>query len=88
MAGRECVLGGHAWWGCVWQGGHRWQGDVHGREVGVGACMAEETATAADGTHPTGIHSCALKVLHWIHMACITNTGRCTDQLFMPRSCV
>ena len=29
-------------------GGHAWQG----------ACMAGETATAADGTHPTGIHSC------------------------------
>ena len=28
--------------GCVWQGG------MHGRE----------TATAADGTHPTRIHSC------------------------------
>ena len=22
------------------------------------ACVAEETATAADGTHPTGMHSC------------------------------
>ena len=29
---------GHVWWG------------VHGR----GTCMARETATAADGTHPTG----------------------------------
>ena len=26
--------------------------------VGGGACMAGETATAADGTHPTGMHSC------------------------------
>ena len=24
----------------------------------VGACVARETATAADGTHPTGMHSC------------------------------
>ena len=31
-----------AWWGCAWKG----------------ACMAEEMATAADGTHPTGMHSC------------------------------
>ena len=23
-----------------------------------GACVAGETATAADGTHPTGMHSC------------------------------
>ena len=29
-------------------------GGMHGR----GVCMAGETATAADGTHPTGIHSC------------------------------
>ena len=38
---------GHAWWGCTWQG-HAWQG----------ACMAGEMATAADGTHTTGMHSC------------------------------
>ena len=44
-----------AWWGrhvgqgaCI-TGGHVWQ---------EGACMAGETATAADGTHPTGMHSC------------------------------
>ena len=29
-------------------------GGMHSKEV----CMAGETATAADGTHPTGIHSC------------------------------
>ena len=29
-------------------------GGVHGR----GACVAEEMATALDGTHPTGMHSC------------------------------
>ena len=29
-------------------------GGVHGR----GVCVAGETATAADGTHPTGMHSC------------------------------
>ena len=28
---------------------------MHG---GGGACMAGDTATAADGTHPTGNHSC------------------------------
>ena len=38
---------------------------MHDREAGmVGACMAGqvcmagETATAVDGTHPTGMHSC------------------------------
>ena len=57
--------GGHAWQGVcvvgvmhgrgrVWQGGMYGRGGVHGR----GACMAGETATAADGTHPTGMHSC------------------------------
>ena len=38
-----------------WQGGVCGGGGVHGRE---GACVAEETATAVDGTHPTGMHSC------------------------------
>ena len=37
-----CMSGGVHVRGCVWQGG----------------CMAGETATAADGTHPTGMHSC------------------------------
>ena len=58
--------GGHAWWGCVWYGGicvaggmgsrrgACMVGGMHGRR----ACMAEETATAADGAHPTGMHSC------------------------------
>ena len=32
----------------------RWSGGVHGR----GGCVTEEMATAADDTHPTGMHSC------------------------------
>ena len=28
--------------------------------VGGGVCVAGETATAADGSHPTGMHSCSL----------------------------
>ena len=46
---------GHAWWGgmcgrvCVC---------VAGGMCGRGACLAGEMATAADGTHPTGMHSC------------------------------
>ena len=43
------MAGGMCGWGCAWQGG------VCG---GGGACMAGETATAADSTHPTGMHSC------------------------------
>ena len=38
-----CMAGGHAWQGACMAGG---------------ACMAEEMATAADGMHPTGMHSC------------------------------
>ena len=35
-------------------------GDVHGRGVYMawGACVAGEMATAVDGVHPTGMHSC------------------------------
>ena len=36
--------GGHAWWGACMAGG---------------TCVAVEMATAADGTHPTGMHSCS-----------------------------
>ena len=62
----------HAWWGCAWQegcawqgvcmaGGHAWQGNMHGGGVhGREACVAGETATVADGTHPTAMHSCLL----------------------------
>ena len=40
--GGACVVVGKAW------GGHAWQG----------VCMAGETVTTAEGTHPTGMHSC------------------------------
>ena len=63
-----CMAGAHVWWGsCVAGGvcgrGHAWYGvcmvGMHGRGMhGRGACMAEEMATAMDGTHPTGMHSC------------------------------
>ena len=45
MVGGGCLRGG---------GGHVSQGDMHGRE----ACVAGKMATAADETHPTGMHSC------------------------------
>ena len=50
MCGRgACVAGAHAWQGACVAGG------VHGREA---ACVAGETATAADGILPTGMLSC------------------------------
>ena len=42
---------------CMTGGGTAWQGGMHGR-WGEGSCMAGEMATAVDGTHPTGRHSC------------------------------
>ena len=49
------MVGGMCGSRCVW-----W-GDVHGRGIhDRGTCMVGETATAADGTHPTGMHSCLL----------------------------
>ena len=48
MAEGACVVGA-----CMAKG-HVWQGGVHGGGVGIGehAYVAEEMATAADGTHP------------------------------------
>ena len=42
-----CVAGRRAWG----EGAHAWQG------CGRGMCMVGEMATAADGTHPTGMYS-------------------------------
>ena len=37
-------------------------GRMHGRVCAwQGACVAGEMATAADGTHPAGMHSCVFK---------------------------
>ena len=49
MAWCVCVAWGHVWWG----GGHAWQGACM-----AGGCVAGETAIAAGGTHPTGMHTC------------------------------
>ena len=52
-----CMAGGHAWRGGVgyaWQG-VLWQGTCMVRE----ACVTVETATAVNGMHPTGMHSCS-----------------------------
>ena len=74
-----CPRGGGAWQGDAWHGvcmgacvawGHAWQGGVHGMGacVGGGACMAGETTTAADSTHPTGMHSCFLNFIERCHL--------------------
>ena len=60
MCGRgACMVGG----ACIAWG-------MHG--IGVcmtgGVCMARETATAADGTHPTGMHSCLLHFFVFLKM--------------------
>ena len=51
--------------GCMHGVGYVWQADMHCRGTcmagvggGVGACVLGETATAADCTHTTGMHSC------------------------------
>ena len=52
-AGGACVPGG-----CAWQGGAcmvKAEGGVRGKG---GGCVTGDTATAAGGTHPTGMHSC------------------------------
>ena len=46
-----CVAGAHAWQGGMCGRGCAWWG-------GGGSCVAGETATAVDGTHPTGMLSC------------------------------
>ena len=56
-----CVAGGHAWWGHVCRGGGGlcMAGACMARGCAWwGACMAGETATTVDSTHPTGMHSC------------------------------
>ena len=64
MHGRKGVWRGGAYvaWGAYVAGGHAWQGAC---VVAGGVCMAGETATAAGGTHPTGIHSCFVHMLHF-----------------------
>ena len=75
-------ISGCAWQGDMHGRGHVWQGGMHGGRgaciawgmhgIGVcmtgGVCMARETATAADGTHPTGMHSCLLHFFVFLKM--------------------
>ena len=53
---------GHAWQGACMAVGMCDRRGVHGKgQAWRGACMAREMATAADGTHSTGMHSCPKK---------------------------
>ena len=69
MAGGVCMAGGmHGSGMCVAGGG------MHGREAYMagacmagGACVAEKTAIAAGGTHPTGMYSCSTKFSSKLH---------------------
>ena len=63
-----CMAGGVNGMVCAWQGGAYVAGGMQGRGACMvggmhggnawGACMAGETAIAAAGMHPTGMHSC------------------------------
>ena len=53
IAGGACIVGGMHGRGYAWQGACM----AGGMCGGWGVCMAGETATAVDGTHPTGMHS-------------------------------
>ena len=62
---RVCVVVGACVAGGMHGRGHMWQGAcmAWGYVVGGGwACVAGEMATAADGTHPTGMQLCLLIV--------------------------
>ena len=50
--------GGIWFWGGAWSRGGAWSGGLV-----LGGCLVETppTATAAGGTHPTGMHSCLIK---------------------------
>ena len=57
MAGGMHGRDGHVWQGACMTEGHAWQGGVYGK-WGCAWQEAGEMATAAEGTHPTGMHSC------------------------------
>ena len=80
VAGVACMAGGvcMARVAYIVRGVHGWEGGqgasivegMHGRgrgHVWQGACLAGKKATAAGGTHPTGMHSCLFnfRVVHF-----------------------
>ena len=94
------MAGEHVWWGCAWQGvcmaegGHAWHGGMHGGGACVAgvcmaggpACVAGETTTVADGTHPTGMHSC-LQSICTIIFHCHPRNQVTKQAMQFPRSC-
>ena len=65
--------GGHAWFGegAYMAGGHALQRSVRGK----GACMTGELATAGDGMHPSGMHSCYNIRMHSSRMRTAHNSS-------------
>ena len=55
--------GGAARQGCMRGEGHAWQWGTCVSGGGGHACVAGEMATAADGTHHTGMLSCLVQAL-------------------------
>ena len=49
-----CMAGGHVWWGVCVAGG------MFAGVYVLGVYIARDTTTAADSTHPTGMHSCSM----------------------------
>ena len=79
--GGRCVCGGG-----VSGTGHAWRG---GEAVWWwGSCMGGETASAADGTHPTGMQSCLKYKLWKIFFFKFEHTGGmlCQFDLFVKNS--
>ena len=75
--------GGGAWSQGVWSGGSAPGGYlVPGGGVGIPACTEADppgdTATAADGTHPTGMHSCWLII--WYVIIYVQDTKSAADR--------
>ena len=64
--GGTYVARGHAWQGASIAGGHPWQG----------VCVAGEMATAAGGTHPTGMHSCFFHFIPYFRVMSSKNMSR------------
>ena len=58
--------GVHGNWVCMVKGGMHGEGAcMAGGMCGRGACVAGEMATAMDGMHPTGMHSCFMMKSIW-----------------------
>ena len=67
-----CMAGVHVWQGACMAREHAWQGGMHGRGMHGRGCayVVAETATAVDGTHPTGMHSCFFIFYSQIPLLC------------------